>query len=178
MKTIEQINLEKPSYSRLTAISTSNKKAGNRARYVNCIFSCGNKKEVLVSEIVSGGTKSCGCAAVDNLLQRNTKYVNNVHEINVCYLDMIIRCYDKECKNYRFYGAKGVIVCDEWKNDYQKFLDWALNNGWAKGLQLDKDINGNGKLYSPECCLWVTGKVNLLATGNRIRNKQGKFCVS
>lgn len=89
-----------------------------------------------------------------------TKYVNNVLEINNAYHHMMHRCYDMADISYPNYGGSGVVVCEIWKGDYQKFLDWALSNGWKSGLQLDKDINGNGKLYSPEFCSWVTKKEN------------------
>lgn len=59
------------------------------------------------------------------------------------------------------YGGRGITVCFEWKNSYQSFLDWAILNGWKKGLQLDKDIKIQGSIiYSPDTCSWVTKIVN------------------
>jgi hypothetical protein len=76
------------------------------------------------------------------------------------------RCHNKKYPAYHYYGGRGVKVCLEWRRDYQKFLDWALANGWKKGLQLDKDIKGNGMLYGPDTCVFVTPKEN----GARKRN--------
>jgi len=70
------------------------------------------------------------------------------------------RCYNKNNKNYKWYGAKGVRVCDSWQT-FANFHKWAVNNGYKKGLHLDKDIKGNGKLYSPESCCFVTPKKNI-----------------
>ena len=75
---------------------------------------------------------------------------------------MISRCYNDKNQAYGSYGAKGVIVCDEWRNDYYLFEKWALSNGYVRGLELDKDIKGNSKLYSPQTCLWVSKRKNIM----------------
>jgi len=69
------------------------------------------------------------------------------------------RCYNQKYKKYKNYGGKGVSVCDEWRNDFMAFYNWAINNGWEKGLHIDKDIKG-GNIYSPQNCSIVTAKQN------------------
>lgn len=74
------------------------------------------------------------------------------------------RCYNKKDKKYRIYGAKGVIICDEWKDNPKAFIDWSLKNGYSKGKTIDKDIlceknNISPKIYSPDTCLWVNYSV-------------------
>ncbi len=73
---------------------------------------------------------------------------------------VIGRCYKNNNKAYPIYGGRGVVVCDEWKNDRVAFMDWAVENGYQIGLQLDKDIKGDGFLYSPNTCCFVTSKEN------------------
>jgi len=69
--------------------------------------------------------------------------------------NMLNRCYgDKE----RYLGYIDVEVCKEWLQ-YENFKDWFYSNDW-ESKDLDKDIIGNGKLYSPETCCFVTRKVN------------------
>jgi hypothetical protein len=92
------------------------------------------------------------------------KYPGNIRKINQCYYSMMARCYSPKCKAYKHYGGRGVIVCEDWVNDYNKFLNWAIENGWQDGLVLDKDINGSGMIYSPENCCFVTQKQNMRAT--------------
>ncbi len=71
---------------------------------------------------------------------------------------MIQRCYNpKNVRGYPFYGAKGVIVCDEWKNP-DLFIQWAEKNGYKDGLSIDRiDSSGN---YCPHNCQWVTIEAN------------------
>ena len=102
------------------------------------------------------------------------------HELYHTWQSMIQRCYNKNNESYKFYGAIGVIVCDEWLNSSSAFLEWALNNGWQKGLHLDKDIKAkemsvNPLLYSPERCQFVTPKANANTRRNsRLITHNGK----
>lgn len=66
------------------------------------------------------------------------------------------RCYNKNNKRFTRYGARGVIVCEEWKNNYLAFKEWAIANGYADNLTIDRiDNNGN---YEPANCQWTTEK--------------------
>lgn len=76
------------------------------------------------------------------------------------------RCLSKSCDLYGRYGAKGIGVCDEWKNSYQKFEAWALSNGYSDNLQCDRIDNDKG--YSPENCRWVTPEENCANRRNSI----------
>lgn len=68
------------------------------------------------------------------------------------------RCHNKSSKDYRFYGAKGIRVCDEWLNHPQLFNDWAIQNGYRENLTIDR-IDSN-KNYCPENCRWITREQN------------------
>lgn len=83
------------------------------------------------------------------------------HTIRKTYDAMINRCFNGKDPNYHKYGGAGVSVCEEWTNSYELFYEWSINNGWSPDLELDKDIKGTGKLYSPECCLWTTHAENM-----------------
>lgn len=68
------------------------------------------------------------------------------------------RCYNPKNPSYKFYGALGVTVCDEWKNNFVLFCKWAFASGYNSCLELDR-INPAGN-YEPENCRWVTKMVN------------------
>ena len=66
------------------------------------------------------------------------------------------RCYNKNNKDYGRYGGRGIVMCDEWKNDFMSFYSWAINNGYRDDLTIDR-INNDG-IYEPDNCKWVTMK--------------------
>ncbi len=74
------------------------------------------------------------------------------------YSNMIQRCHNSKNPEYYNYGARGITVCEEWRNSSKIFLEWALNNGWSMGLELDRRNNNKG--YSPDNCRWVTRLIN------------------
>ena len=82
------------------------------------------------------------------------KYTDLDRELRIRYKGMMSRCYNKNSWNYKWYGGKGITVCDEWRNDFLNFRDWALENGYSKELTLDR-IDGE-KDYCPENCRWTT----------------------
>ena len=89
----------------------------------------------------------------------NTKHGAYARNPALCgtWSTMIHRCEDSKRTKYRDYGGRGIKVCEEWHNP-NNFIDWAENNGYMPGLQLDR-INNNGD-YCPNNCRWVTPKEN------------------
>lgn len=67
------------------------------------------------------------------------------------------RCHNTNCRAYRFYGAIGIAVCDEWM-EFGPFRDWAISSGYADDLEIDRIDGARG--YCPENCRWVTADVN------------------
>ena len=72
------------------------------------------------------------------------------------YNGMRLRCYNKNSVNYKYYGGKGVTICDEWLLSFENFFDWAINNGYNENLTIDR-IDSE-KEYSPDNCKWSTKK--------------------
>ena len=76
-----------------------------------------------------------------------------LYEVWCC---MKARCYNPTSKSYSRYGGRGISVCNEWKESFIAFRNWAYENGYKQGLSLDRiDNNGN---YKPSNCRWATMK--------------------
>jgi hypothetical protein len=73
---------------------------------------------------------------------------------------MVNRCGNPKDKHYELYGGRGIRVCAEWRENVDLYREWAVKNGWAKELQLDRiDPDGN---YCPENCRFVSPTTNML----------------
>lgn len=117
---------------------------------------CGNEKVVIKSCLVHGKSKSCGCLRKELLSKREREHGLSHTRIYRIWHNMVDRCYKKNDKDYYKYGARGIMVCNEWKENVLSFKDWALNNGYSTDLTLDRiDNNGN---YEPNNCRWITTK--------------------
>ncbi|OHW63124.1 hypothetical protein EUAN_09080 [Andreesenia angusta] len=137
-----------------------------------CECDCGNFAEVTSGNLKSGGTKSCGCIRIEMLTKRNTSHgmanQSHRHPLYKRWASMKQRCCNENAISFKNYGGRGIQVCDEWKNDYLSFYNWAVNNGFREDLELDRiDNDGN---YTPKNCRWTTIENNQLnkRTNNRI----------
>lgn len=79
------------------------------------------------------------------------------------------RCYQKSHNCYKYYGARGITICDEWLHDFGAFREWAMANGYDENAprgQCTIDRIDNDKGYSPDNCRWVDMKVQAKNKGH------------
>lgn len=87
--------------------------------------------------------------------------------------EMLGRCYCKKTASYKNYGARGVIVCEEWHN-YQNYAKWYYTNCPDESYCVDKDFLNKGcKIYSPETCSFIPEEINIQLTLRQ--SKRGQF---
>lgn len=156
------IDLTGQKFGRLIVIRRVKSKTQMIFWYCKC--DCGDEAVVSGGNLRQGITKSCGCLQSEFTVSRNTTHGLRKHPLYRVWASIFDRCTRPYATSYPRYGAKGVSICKEWY-DFKNFYDWAIANGWRKGLQIDKDIIPKqlgipALLYSPEMCSIVTVKEN------------------
>lgn len=115
--------------------------------------SCGESISGLLSYFVTHkNTNKCSHFTEIGDLKIRTGLIRD-RRISQIYYGMLHRCYDVNDKNYKYYGAKGIGVCQAWINSPNLFEIWALNNGYADELTIDRIREYED--YSPDNCRWV-----------------------
>ncbi len=126
-------------------------------RKVKVICECGTIKNINLDNLTGKtNTKSCGC--LYNVT--SSKHNLSKHPLYGVWNDIKMRCYNKNRASYKNYGGRGVLMYEGWIKDFKAFYNWCIENGWQNGLEIDKDIKGDGLLYSPETCVFVSTKEN------------------
>lgn len=148
-------------YGKLTIqeiIYKPNKK-GKNIKFASALCDCGNTKEVNFSNLKLGKIKSCGCIKVEMLKEKLTTHGLTTHPLFKRWKNILTRCYNPKGSQFKDYGGRGIIMCNEWKTNFKSFYDWCINNGYSQELQIDR-INNNGN-YEPENCRFVTRTENI-----------------
>lgn len=135
--------------------------------FVEAVCECGNVKTYRHAHLKNGSILSCGCLSKQVLIERNTTHGLINDPLYGTWSNMKNRCYTKTNPGYKNYGERGITVCEEWKNDFVVFRNWALSKGWSPSLEIDREDNDGN--YEPNNCRIVTSKENSRNKRNTLR---------
>ena len=166
------LDLTGQKYGRLTVLrNVGVNKQGNALWECQC--NCGAITIKASGDLRHGTTYSCGCWRRENGIKNGFPRVHGMSNtrLNVIWNKMTQRCHNPVSPNYQRYGGRGITICDEWRNDFQAFHDWAVTHGYSDNLTIDRiDNDGN---YEPSNCRWATVAEQNRNKGHQANNTSG-----
>lgn len=129
-----------------------------------CVCECGTERAVLARSLTTGVTVSCGCYFRDTASKTNLKHGFGRTKTYNIWRGMIARCTDAATESFKYYGGRGITVCERWM-DYLNFLS---DMGECPSGHSIERVN-NDLSYCPENCKWIPKRLQARNTRNALR---------
>lgn len=138
-------------FGKLTVIERA-ENDGKRTQWL-CKCDCGKIFAVWSSALISGNTKSCGCAIIEINKKNFSTHNQSYTRLYRIWANIKTRCTNDKYNRFCDYGGRGITICNEWL-EFENFYNWAMSNGYNNTLTIER-VNNNAN-YEPSNCIWTT----------------------
>ena len=121
-----------------------------------CECKCGTKRAVIGSNLRNRSSRNCGCIRAEKLKNKEETHKMSKSRLYNIWKEILQRTTNEKNKNYRYYGGRGIGICNEWRENFETFAKWSNENGYSPNMTIERRDNSKG--YQPDNCYWATMK--------------------
>ena len=142
-----------------------------------CKCVCGRITKAYAHQLIHGKKRSCGCLQQECRKQNRRTHGASKSRLHVVWCGIKGRCYNPNHRSYKNYGGRGIVMCPEWRDNFEAFKEFMIGQGYDEtlpiGYQTIERININGNYEPDNCKLAPIKEQNLNKRSNHIVTYKG-----